>query len=181
MQAAAALVAVPALAIALITYRDQQEINRSQLEMAQLERKRYEERYASRVAFWWERRPTESAGRVRVQNRSPVPMSNLALLVDPIGGILGPREYRFTVDMPPCSILAIALPQLTDDRAFWDEPRGHEVMLEFDDPGTSSWVLRPRGLRHDEYRSFLRESPSVAWAQEIPGTRETAGDCGEGS
>ncbi|MET8909504.1 hypothetical protein [Micromonospora sp. NPDC004551] len=48
----AVVLAAPALIVAVVTYRDQQEINRAQLESTRIERQRYEQRFASRVAVW---------------------------------------------------------------------------------------------------------------------------------
>ncbi|MFC0504170.1 hypothetical protein [Micromonospora costi] len=186
-------VALPALGVAVVTYRDQQEINRSQLEMAQLERERYARRYASRVAFWWESPPLPGPlyggrpgqmreSRIKVQNRSPVPITRMALLVKPYGGSFGVRDYRLTVDAPPCSVLTIALPALIDDDAFWGERHGHELMLEFADT-THRWVLREGGLEDDSeqyHRYSVFDIQNMAWASEVPDTREAAADCGEG-
>ncbi|WP_174536719.1 hypothetical protein [Micromonospora chalcea] len=177
----AVAVAIPALIVAGVTYRDQQEINRTQLEMAQLERDRYEKRYASRVAFWWLTYPRDGqSGRLKVQNRSPVPISGITLVGVPAGGPSTPPQqaYLLTTDAPPCVVLTLSLPTLPGDEEFW--PWLHKSFgLHFTDP-TRSWFLWPTGLQRSSRELSLPRVRFLGAATEVPDTRESAGDCGEG-
>ncbi|WP_433343947.1 hypothetical protein [Micromonospora sp. CA-111912] len=175
------IVAIPALVIATVTYRDQQEINRSQIEMAQLERGRFEQRYAARVAYWWVR-PAGTRlgpGRFKVQNRSPVPIRGIGMRVTPTQKPGTPVPHIYNVPAaPPCVILTIDLPPLSQDvdMALWiNHPPA--VELQFTDP-TGPWLLSSDGLERD------KGAPpnAIRWqsALEVDGTRESAGDCGEG-
>src|SRR4051812_35741727 len=49
----ALIVAAAALAVSLDTLRDQQNINRDQIRLNQLNTLRNQQRYSSRVAWWW--------------------------------------------------------------------------------------------------------------------------------
>ncbi|MCX5070900.1 hypothetical protein OOJ91_34190 [Micromonospora lupini] len=175
-------VAIPALIVAGVTYRDQQDINRTQLEMAQLERDRYEQRYASRVAFWWLTYPTTGGqpGRLKLQNRSPVPIRAINLIAVATSGqpTPQPQVYSLLTDAPPCVVLTLSLQTLPSDEEFWRR-RDPDVGVQFTDP-TRSWFLSRTGLEHDSGDLIFATFPLNVLATEVPGTRESAGDCGEG-
>ncbi|MFE9959190.1 hypothetical protein [Micromonospora sp. NPDC005299] len=175
-----------ALAVAGITYRDQQEINRSQLQLAKLERQRYERRYASRVAYWWEITPWGPSGppRLKVQNRSPAPITNLALVALPeLDSVQGQtRAYEFLVDAPPCSILTVELPEASEDLKLWSQS-SVSLTLRFHDP-VDAWLLTPAGLKQVTKETLLKayggRSPVMTAALPPKESPESAGDCGEG-
>lgn len=189
VQAAAALVAVPALVVALITYRDQQEINRSQLEMAQLERERYSKRYASRVAVWWAEGAVDHRSKqpqVRLQNRSMVPVTAQYFRVtgypgEPVAEVVRRGYFVPAVEVPPCTVVTYVL---LDPGGFrYAEAAVPPILDLWFADGESTWLTGKNGLfrrsaRYWELPSDLNESGGQA--VEVPGTRESAGDCGEG-
>ncbi|WP_433112235.1 hypothetical protein [Micromonospora sp. CA-246542] len=209
MQAVAALLAVivaaPALWIGLNTYRDQVRVTRAQLESTRLEQRRYEERYAARVSYWDERMKLggEEFAVVKVQNRSPVPVNRISILAyyrDVAAGASPPRsewvEYPANAIAPPCSILTFRLRmQVNADRYRDYEPNFSPVVTALRFADTVQWwefqrnfwtpgVLGgPERLRVDEMdmRMVSRDGMSLLEAWEVPGTRQPAGDCGEGS
>ncbi|MEK8106364.1 hypothetical protein NKG94_16250 [Micromonospora sp. M12] len=201
LQAAAALAAVPALVIAVVTWRDQQAINRSQVEvnqaqlrLAEIEDERYERRYAARVTF--SRADSPPSGRADsyptfvVYNRSPVPVTRIHfemahLSVKPTPTVL----YGGDVNAPPCSILTV--------RTFQRDSTWSQKVPEHDRPinlrflDTVGWwrittvdsiqlgaVRAPVPLDEEDWPS-LQLDPAFG-LEEVPGTRQPASDCGEG-
>lgn len=186
-------VAVPAVTVALDSYREQQEINRSQLDLALLERSRYEQRYASRVAIWRDApvRTTEGRNvRMKMQNRAPVPITLDRFVVarSAVGKPDLPRYsewvYAASVDVPPCTALTFELRDSTDGDAQRIAALADvaDVELIFMDV-ESSWRIGRWGLtKNGPKRSFsvnIDLNPPVA--VEVPGSRAPAEDCGEGS
>ncbi|MBM0201829.1 hypothetical protein JNW90_01000 [Micromonospora sp. STR1s_5] len=169
----AVMTAVPALIIAVVTYRGQQEINRAQLELAQRENQRYEERFASRVAAWTEQGGTDgSLSLVRFQNRSLAPIRNIVfeMLLPPDGG--GTDEFVTSVTAPPCSLLTFRL-----ERAGKPFPT-HVDWVEgyFTDPVTT-WKFTPTALRDaDSYEALWPVTDNRAI--ELADQRAPASDCG---
>ncbi|MGW3619144.1 hypothetical protein [Micromonospora arida] len=171
-------VAMPALVVATVTYRDQQEINRAQLESTQLERQRYEQRYASRVAVWANEDlsgGTDTSVTVKVQNRSPVPIREVSIQILDLGrALVDPdREtsYRLNGDIPPCSLLTF---QLADSTRGVVSAAKSSVSLSFSDT-VGDWHLGHDGLVQG---SGWRFNPGRA--VEMDEQRQTAEDCGEG-
>ncbi|MGY0002602.1 hypothetical protein [Micromonospora sp. I033] len=103
VQALAAVLAVImawwAVAVGRETLEDQKEINRSQKEINERSVQRTEQRFVSRVAWWWlderhgsapedaKRAPTIGWPQLRVQNRSPIPLKNVRLNAGPKSGL----------------------------------------------------------------------------------------------
>ncbi|MEU9828568.1 hypothetical protein [Micromonospora chersina] len=200
----AVVIGVPALWTAVGAYQDQQEVNRSQLRVneaqlrvAELEARRYEERYAVRVSFW-----TEVVGRgqpgqhvvVKVQNRSPVPVKEIHFVVSDEGvdGRPVPRlYYSLGGTAPPCSILTFRL-EPTGDEAVRDPFNSFALSMRFLD-SVGWWELfqsvalapeagAPRRLSLGELGFQPLDTGGRRYlATQVPGTRESAGDCGEGS
>ncbi|MCX5066714.1 hypothetical protein OOJ91_12570 [Micromonospora lupini] len=197
----AALAAVPALVIAVVTWRDQQAINRSQLEvnqaqvrLAEIENKRYEGRYAARVSFSWADSPP--GGQVDpyptflIYNPSPVPIMRIAFEMD--RGSVEPEPSYFyggDLDAPPCSILTV--------RVIQRNPGGPPTVPMHDWPlnmrflDTVGWwrittedsielgaVRAPVPLAEEDWPP-LERTPKLG-LEEVPGTRKPAPDCGEG-
>ncbi|MDW5330816.1 hypothetical protein [Plantactinospora sp. KLBMP9567] len=105
----AGVVAIPALVVALSALEDQQEINRSQIRLNQIEQDRFNKRYASRVAVWM----TGEPGSFKLQNRAPVPLSVVQLRFGSLeweGGRAYSYDWFHLPTMPPCTILSIELP-----------------------------------------------------------------------
>ncbi|WP_346535619.1 hypothetical protein [Micromonospora sp. DPT] len=114
----AMLFAVPALLIAVATYRDQQRVTEAQLrstdaqlESTRLDRQRYDSRYAARVTYW---DVTEKPGgypTLKVQNRSPVPVMRIqfTMAAQFAGRPFGPYRFGANVTAPPCSVLTLRL------------------------------------------------------------------------
>ncbi|MET8229057.1 hypothetical protein ABZS77_00035 [Micromonospora sp. NPDC005298] len=231
LQAAAALAAVlfavPALVVAVFTYRDQLRVTEAQLrsteaqlESTRIDRERYDARYAARVTYW---EATEDSGRLpafKVQNRSPVPVMRIQFLMkgDLAGRPIGPFYYGGSVTAPPCSVLTLRLStfakgvhhpppvnlmvagmQFLDTIGWW-----HLEAMEAPDFGAVRAPVRldgrPRQERDEEFSETDGSYPEISeqwreWfryragippegvelrATEVPGTREAAGDCGEG-
>ncbi|MFG1918397.1 hypothetical protein [Micromonospora sp. NPDC048898] len=175
----AVTLAAPALWIAVSTYRDQQALTREQLELTRLERERYEQRFASRVAFWIPtedevRRPKGIAFVVRVQNRSPVPIGSI---------VIAPRfpqaldvGFFSTVDIPPCSLITLGLDHEGAVRSMTLPDRGLPMLgMSFYD-SVGIWAIGSSGVQRT---MGTRLRPSIG-AAELPGTREVLSDCGEG-
>ncbi|MEH0934033.1 hypothetical protein [Micromonospora psammae] len=202
LQTAAALAAVPALVIAVATWRDQQAINRSQLKvnqaqlrLAEIEDERYEQRYAARVSFWWADSPPSGEAdpypTFVVYNRSPVPIMRIhfemaRITVKPTPSVL----YGGDLNAPPCSILTVRAVY----RDFTGPPRVPEhdrpINLRFLD--TVGWwrittvdsiqlgaVRAPVPLDEEDWPSSLQLNPAFG-LEEVPGTRQPAPDCSEG-
>lgn len=112
------LFAVPALLIAVATYRDQLRITEAQLrstdaqlESTRIDRERYDSRYAARVTYW---DVTEKPGgfpTLKVQNRSPVPIMRIRFIMaaEFAGRPFGPYYFGNNVTAPPCSVLTLRL------------------------------------------------------------------------
>ncbi|MEU8258559.1 hypothetical protein AB0C06_30315 [Micromonospora inaquosa] len=190
----AVVLAAPALWIAVYTYRDQQELTRAQLESTALERERYEERFASRVAAW---RPSVdpavpnswSAPPMVLQNRSPVPIREIAF-VFPVAATAEVPAHRWafwsSVDVPPCSIYTFNFYSLEGTlvpiRA--SSSRGVQVELWFTDPA-GRWAVGSEGV--ERYSDARRKPgpPSPLFEERFSYStgvvkRESAPDCGEG-
>lgn len=177
----AVVLAAPALVVAVVTYRDQQEINRAQLEMTRLERQRYDQRFASRVAAWQIReKPWDSKTpvHVRVQNRAPVPIKRLS--VEATSDFLlswpsGPRFFDLNVDIPPCTLMTFDINNMIVPEGESDLPLIN-VTLWFSDP-VGSWKAGPQGVERVDETS---RKPVFGYGVELSEERETAADCGEG-
>ncbi|MEU4366749.1 hypothetical protein [Micromonospora chersina] len=179
----AVVLAAPALVVAVVTYRDQQQINRAQLDMTLLEHQRYEQRFASRVAAWQLRNPAADPRdpvRVRVQNRSPVPIKQLHIEADSEDVLAwpdGPRVFELPVDIPPCSLLTFRLESMVQPRYRMTRI---SVTLWFSDP-VGLWQVGAHGVvsaAPDDFRAVQR-SRGGGYGVELPEQRETAADCGE--
>ncbi|MFG1872129.1 hypothetical protein [Micromonospora arborensis] len=172
-------VAMPALIVAAVTYRDQQEINRAQLESTRLERQRYEQRYASRMALWRTEDPAETGPNtpvtVRVQNRSPVPMTRLNVGLLDLGRAQNDPEretsYMSWIDVPPCSLVTL---RLTNHAGVLITASSVWVSMSFSD-AVDDWYLGNDGLV---------AGPDIwipgGFAVEAKEQRAAAEDCGEG-
>ncbi|MCX5066715.1 hypothetical protein OOJ91_12575 [Micromonospora lupini] len=205
VQAVAALLAVilaaPALWVGLATYRDQVQVTRAQLESTQLEQRRYVERYAVRVSYWVEWMSVDGKDFlvVKVQNRSPVPITEIRIIVfgwdDDSGVQLEDQDvYPAREIAVPCSILTLRLQVQVEPDVFEDIQDLHHpfvTTLRFTDAvgrwehprtGYPSPIDAPRGLRpHEGTEPPIRFGWSGRFlASEVPGTRQSAGDCGEG-
>lgn len=131
----AVFVGVVGGAIAFVTFSAQQEINKSQQEVNEIEQQRFQRRYASRIAWWdteMEPRPGSritspiwdqlTPSRILIQNRAPVPLNGVALdasvdLGRETQGILiyasTSGAFRAVISLgtiPPCSLVAFNLP-----------------------------------------------------------------------
>ncbi|RAO26134.1 hypothetical protein ONO23_05537 [Micromonospora noduli] len=191
----AVVLAAPALWIAVYTYRDQQELTRSQLEATALERERYEERFASRVAAWRLPLPlgvpaplSWSAPAMVLQNRSPVPIREIAF-VFPVAATAEVPAHRWAfwslVDVPPCSIYTFNFYSL-DGLLVSDSASGHgrQVELWFTDPA-GRWAVGSEGV--EPYSDARRKPgpPSRLFEERFSHSagvvkKESAPDCGEG-
>ncbi|MER7589707.1 hypothetical protein ABTW72_19455 [Micromonospora sp. NPDC127501] len=172
------VVALPALVVAGVTYRDQQEINRAQLESTRLEFERYKQRFASRVAVWMTNAtpPGQSPASLtlRVQNRSPVPVRWMRFdLRYQIGATeMSSGSYEAGGDAPPCSLMTFKI----DIVGSPPSTSFLQLNLVFTDV-VGGWELGSWGLRAGRPDSMSRDRQAV----EIPEQRETVGDCGEGN
>ncbi|WP_405431770.1 hypothetical protein [Micromonospora sp. NBC_00617] len=134
-----------------MTYRDQQQINRAQLDLTRLKRQRYDQRFASRVAAWQVRRaPTSPKDPVdvRVQNRSPVPIKRLyieARSEDEPEWRDGPWTFEASVDVPPCSLLTFRLHGTLNGRLLAVPMMRISVVLWFVDP-VGYWQVGAHGV-----------------------------------
>lgn len=179
----AVLLTAPALVVAIVTYRDQQQINRAQLDVTRLERQRYDQRFASRVAAWQVRRaPTSPKDPVdvRVQNRSPVPIKRLHIEADSEDVLAwpdGPRIFEVQVDIPPCTLVTIRLQSMIKPRY---PMMRISVALWFADP-VGYWQVGTRGLvpANEDDLAAIRKKGGDGYAVEQPELRRTAADCGE--
>ncbi|MEU7971255.1 hypothetical protein AB0B48_04365 [Micromonospora sp. NPDC049089] len=190
-----------ALGVAFWTLRDQQEINRSQLEINQaqlglveIENERYEQRYAARVSFWYaDRAPGDGANTYPtfvIYNRSPVPIMRIhfemaAPSVKPTPSVL----YGGDLNAPPCSILTVQV--VYDDHTGQPKAPTHDRPIGMRFLDTVHWwgittvdniqlgaVRAPVALDEGD-RPPTQIDPAFA-LHEIPGTRQEAPDCGEG-
>ncbi|MDO3704937.1 hypothetical protein Q3W71_25040 [Micromonospora sp. C28SCA-DRY-2] len=209
MQAGAALLAVivaaPALWVAVATYQDQIRVTEAQLESTQLDRQRYQERYARRVTFWNDRLKVaepRSLPVVTLQNRAPVPVREIYFIVDVIGAAIGYADrgqhtFAFPADVhaPPCTILTFRLlvtgfPDGGSDNT-GDADYSLVRAIRFTDT-VQWWELEPNAnwgsTELGGPKPLSRDKPFIPaaaktgyafYAAEVPGTREAASDCGE--
>ncbi|MET7868038.1 hypothetical protein [Micromonospora taraxaci] len=183
----AVLFAIPALGVALLTYRDQQEINRSQLQLAQLEHEREARRFASRVWVWWLDEPSKD-GRVqfKLQNAGAAPITPVYVevtyeeFVDKaktlVNGNLEQYQFDIYPSVPPCSTLTFALPPpKSGGRVLEADVRFPPSLAFFD--GEDLWVTGAGVHRMNE-----KDDPPLQTftedAVEVPGTREMSSECG---
>jgi hypothetical protein len=182
----AAVIAAVALLIAALTFHDQQQtnhsqaqINHNQLQLNELQLTRTEQRYATRVAAWFVRLKytyggVSQAGRVRIQNRSPVPIIDVSMIDSQ--SELGVR----LPDLPPCSVQTFDLTLDTHDSPF-SGPQLNNFELHFVD-GVASWAGSSGTLRHDD-RPWLTDQVDRAAdlfsLREIPTETQEAQACGE--
>ncbi|MCG5446154.1 hypothetical protein NIE79_004721 [Micromonospora sp. NIE79] len=174
LQGLSALVAVmtaaPALIIAVITYRGQQEINRAQLGLAQLENQRHQERFASRVVAWAEQDGTdEPLSLMRFQNRSVAPVRKIVFTMMVRDG--GTDVFVATVSAPPCSLLTFRLER--DGKPFTTDHDWIEAI--FTDPVTT-WYFTPERLRPADSNEALWPVTDNR-AVELTDQRAPASDC----
>ncbi|MET7868039.1 hypothetical protein [Micromonospora taraxaci] len=177
-------------------YKDQVRVNEAQLESARLERQRYDERYAARVSFWHDPQPLipePSFPRFKIQNRSPVPVMRVHFLMsgDAAGRPMPDVAYGGWLNIPPCTVMTVQL-VLIDERGD-SRPPPELVVVGMRFIETVGWwhisaidavelaaVRAPVPLgdrRMVEYELDQHHRLAV----EVRGTREAAGDCGEGS
>lgn len=164
----ALMLSVPGLWVGVIAFREQQrinksqlEINRSQSELNRLEMRRFERRYASRVVYWDEK--TEDGSVINLQNRSLVPITDLTLnfIVPWHYGSSMPDDKDGTATLqvlieavPPCIHLRVpvrhAQVRFLTDTARVEIEHGRNVewitdAISFADP-SGSWGLRGSSL-----------------------------------
>jgi hypothetical protein len=109
----AVLLTIPSVVFAFRTLKDQQEINRSQLAVAKIEQQRYQRRYASKISWWSEHSDSKvNDASVRIQNRSPVPLSGVVLEARPISykKKTPARGFVLIGQIPPCTVLTLTIP-----------------------------------------------------------------------
>lgn len=168
-------ISVPGLWLGAITYREQQKINRSQLEinqsqmqLNQLGLRRFERRYASRVAYWDEddsdTDDDDFITRINLQNRSPVPLTEVSLSfavhmtygVDLPGDQPGGAVVAIGLDaVPPCTLVTIpvsfkSLLRPLEEKSGVTIERGATIewvtdVVAFSDP-SGKWALRGSDL-----------------------------------
>ncbi|MEU3117190.1 hypothetical protein ABZ652_24195 [Micromonospora chalcea] len=206
MQAGAALLAVvvatPALWVTVATYQDQIRVTEAQLEATQLERRRYDERYAARVSYWsdWAKEPDGFPYEVmKLQNRAPVPISSVTFVTQPNPDhrnkdTLQPEPgFVAALDAPPCSILTFQLiwvsPELEDIVAHWaavEAVQFHDSLGWWErrrdpSPGAGEFEnARPIEYADTVRHHWWRHQPAGGHpyrAREVG--RESIGDCGE--
>ncbi|RAO03075.1 hypothetical protein [Micromonospora noduli] len=189
----AVVLAAPALWVAVYTYRDQQELTRAQLEATRLERERYQERFASRVAAWRPLGPEEArpwaAPPMVLQNRSPAPIREIAFVfaVDATEEVSAHRRPFWSLsDVPPCSIYTFNFFNLAGPMAPGraSSRYGGQVELWFTDPA-GRWAVGSEGVEpySDERRSLVPTPELLTiersyYAEVVK--KESAPDCGEG-
>lgn len=131
--------------------REQQRLNRSQIELNrvqmsanQLTRDRFEARFAANVTWWAD---SQDGGLILIQNRSPILLNNVQLIEHahyPDGAT--PGKYLF--DIPPCSTAAARLGDYSPGE--FHLLLTHFYSLAFSD-SASQWERSSDGLRRVAY------------------------------
>jgi hypothetical protein len=169
----AAVMSTGAMLIALDTLRDQQRINTSQYRLNSLAQERTEQRYASRVAFWG----SLTSAEIFIQNRSPVPLREVALGVGTtiVGGHMT-LSHVAVDNIPPCVIVAISVTSIEPSIFNLDNAINMLSWLDvtFTDPN-GHWKRDRNGLAKEKAGPSASSGKSrLRW------TRQPVQDCGEG-
>ncbi|MEV2241127.1 hypothetical protein [Micromonospora sp. NPDC049891] len=171
--------------VALGTLRDQQQINRSQLWLNELAEQRQQQRYASRVVYWWDGNPAvgKALSALVIQNRSPVPIRFVrfafkASFRDNLQAVETVSVTAAPGDLPPCAVRTYRLtePKFTDVAASV-VILPYEEQLEFTD-SVGRWMRNTTGIRALEPTEPALD-PTLPLQEDVK-QRSEAEDCGEG-
>lgn len=220
--ALALLLAACAVIVAITTFHDQQQINRDQARINNLVRERDDQRYSSRVAIWYpdlgqvvfdtagsrgvkQDGPDTYRTTLHIQNRSPVPISDVHLRI-PAGEAdlriadetqtshIKWEEARigFGVSLWPCSVSTFraeiyhAILNITENGVplmqypyEWAKVVETSWELRFTDP-VGQWALSPDGLKRLNNQGSNNPQLKKIGSIGLEGGRKPAADCGEG-
>lgn len=161
VQALAAVLAlvlgVPGVWLAYKAFTDQQEINRSQIELNQLAQNRFERRYAAKFAFWDEVRPFNKVeATFKLQNRSPVPLRHVTIVGKQRMYAATPKEVSMRLwfelpTIPPCSLAVV---EIDPERLRQLVPTHIRTRIEQLDKGdhSSPYTFDWDGIEYVEFR-----------------------------
>lgn len=162
-------------------WNGQKTLTEQQIALNQVAQERARRVYSSRVALWATVGTDFSSIRpagidIHVQNRSPVPLRRMRLLVPLESGRMAEARIE---DLPPClaRTLRIAPPPGERFAATSEQWLGYApVALEFEETGRF-WRLGDKGLTQLD-----AESPANAdQLQRTPPAEQAVTDCGEGA
>jgi hypothetical protein len=160
---------------------EQKTLNEQQIALNKVTKERERRVYSSRVALWATVGTDFSSVRpagidINVQNRSPVPLRRMRLLVPIESGRIA--ELRIE-DLPPCSgrTMRIAPPAGERFAATSEQWLGYAaVTLEFEETGRF-WRLGDKGLTQLDAES----ATNADQLQRTTPTERSVTDCGEGA